>query len=346
MTATCRICGSTDLAEPIRLRESMFGTGETFPYQQCNDCECLQIVERPGSMEQYYPSTYYSYGIAPRSIRNWIRSLLAYYGPARLFAGRDWWENPDRKSLRGANIARSSRILDLGCGSGNFTASLRDIGLRNVTGADPFIPRDMVHPNGVRILRKEASEIEGEFDLVMMQASLEHVWDQHGIIHEIARLLAPGGRCMVNIPTLDSWAWDNYGGNWVHLDPPRHFYIYSRSGITRLLASAGLVVTSIVDSASAFGILASEKVRMGLPQIDPATGRYDYERVLSSDVIASAAAKARRLNQEKRGDIITVYARRTDMLQPVRPATWNEAVAGSVKPTVTHPAAAVPATQQ
>jgi SAM-dependent methyltransferase len=311
VTEVCRICGSTDLAEPICLRETMFGTGETFPYQQCNDCQCLQIVERPGSMEQYYPSTYYSYGIAQRNVRNRIRSFLAYYGPGWLFAGRDWWENPDRKSLREANIARSSRILDLGCGSGNFTASLRDIGLHNVTGADPFIPQDMVHPNGVKILRKEACEIEGEFDLVMMQASLEHVWDQRGIVHEIARLLAPGGRCMVNIPTLDSWAWENYGENWVHLDPPRHFYIYSRTGITRLLTSAGLEVTSIVDSASAFGILASEKIRMGLPQIDPATGQYDYERVLPGDFIASASNKAHKVNQEKRGDIITVHARRS-----------------------------------
>jgi SAM-dependent methyltransferase len=320
VTEVCRICGSTDLAEPICLRETMFGTGESFPYQRCNDCKFLQIVERPGKMEQYYPSTYYSYGIERREIRNRIRNLLAYYGPGWLFAGRDWWENPDRKSLRDANIARSSRILDLGCGSGNFTASLKDIGLRNVIGADPFVAQDMVHPNGVRILRKDASEIEGEFDLVMMQASLEHVWDQRGTIREVARLMAPGGRCLLNIPTLDSRGWENYGQNWVHLDPPRHFYIYSRSGITRLLASAGLEVTSIVDSASTFGILASEKIRLGLPQIDPVTHQYDYERVLPSDVIASASAKARQANRDQRGDNITVHARHASSRQSVKAA--------------------------
>jgi 2-polyprenyl-3-methyl-5-hydroxy-6-metoxy-1,4-benzoquinol methylase len=320
VTNVCRICGSTDLAEPICLRETMFGTGETFLYHQCNDCRCLQIVERPADMDRYYPATYYSYNIAQRNIRNLIRSFLAYYGPGWLFAGRDWWENPDRKSLRDAHITRSSRILDLGCGSGNFTASLKDIGLRNVIGADPFIPEDTVHPNGVKILRKEASEIEGEFDLVMMQASMEHIWDQHGIVREMARLLAPGGHCMMNIPTLDSWAWEHYGENWVHLDPPRHFYIHSRAGITRLLASAGLEVTSIVDSAASFGILASEKIRMGLPQIDPATGHYEYERHLPGDVIASASAKARQLNREKRGDVISVHARRISARQSIQVA--------------------------
>lgn len=320
MTEVCRICGSTDLAEPISLRETMFGTGETFPYQQCNDCKCLQIVERPANMEQYYPSTYYSYSMAEPSLRHRIRNFLAYYGPGWLFAGRDWWENPDRKSLRETHVTRSSRILDLGCGSGNFTASLKDIGLRNVIGADPFIPEDMVHPNGVRILRKEASEIEGEFDLVMMQASLEHVWDQRGTVHDIARLLAPGGHCMVNIPTLDSWAWEHYRENWVHLDPPRHFYIYSRAGITRLLASAGLEVIAIGDSASAFGILASEKIRLGLPQIDPATGQHDYEKFLPSDVIASASQTAHQFNREQRGDVISVHARRSSARPAVQAA--------------------------
>jgi SAM-dependent methyltransferase len=310
MSKVCRICGSTDVADPIFLRETMFGTGEKFPYQQCNDCRCLEIVERPIPMDQYYPSTYYSYRMMHRSIKNRIRDFLAFYGPGWLFAGREWWENPDRKSLRDANISRSSRILDLGCGSGNFTAGLKDIGLRNVIGADPFIPEDLVHPNGVRILRKEASEIEGEFDLIMMQASLEHVWDQRGTVRDIARLLAPRGQFMVNIPTIDSWAWENYGENWVHLDPPRHFYLYSRIGIGRLLESAGLEVASIVDSASAFGILASEKIRLGQPQVDPVTGGYDYEKVLPPDIIASAPRIAHQVNQEKRGDIITVYARR------------------------------------
>ena len=47
VTEVCRICGCADLAAPISLRETMFGTGETFLYQQCNDCKCLQIVQRP-----------------------------------------------------------------------------------------------------------------------------------------------------------------------------------------------------------------------------------------------------------------------------------------------------------
>jgi SAM-dependent methyltransferase len=306
----CRICLCSDVAAPIRLRETMFGTGETFSYQQCNDCGSLEIVEKPIRMDLYYPSTYYSYAIARRNLRNRIRDLLAYYGPSWLFAGREWWENPDRKSLRDANVSRSGRILDLGCGSGNFTASLKDIGFRNVIGADPFIPEDIVHPNGVRILKKEADEIEGEFDLVMMQASLEHVWDQRGIVREIARLMAPGGQCMVNVPTIDSWAWETYGENWVHLDPPRHFYIYSRSGITQLLESAGLEVTSIVDNTSAFGILASEKIRMGHAQVDPLTRGYEYEKFLSAEFIASAPRMAQQANKEMRGDIITVHARR------------------------------------
>ena len=50
---------------------------------------------------------------------------------------------------------------------------------------------------------------------------------------------------------------------------------------------------------------------MGLPQIDRATGKHDYERVLPHDIIASASQKAQQANRQKRGDVIAVYARRS-----------------------------------
>jgi hypothetical protein len=77
------------------------------------------------------------------------------------------------------------------------------------------------------------------------------------------------------------------------------------------MQSAGLEVTSIVDSGSSFGILASEKIRMGLPQVDPSTGGYDFERVLPADVIASASQRAQQVNRDKRGDVIAIHARRS-----------------------------------
>ena len=262
MNNICRVCGSTAIAAPISLRETMFGTGEQFAYEQCTDCRCLQIIDKPAEMAQYYPSDYYSYTVERRGARGLkakLRSFLSHYGPAGLFGGQEWWERGDRKSLRDAGVSRQDRILDLGCGNGELIASLRDIGFHNVLGADPFVAGEITHPNGVRVLKREVGETEGQFEMVMMHHGLEHIWDQCQTAREIARLLVPGGRCIIRIPTIDSWAWEEYGSDWVQLDPPRHFYLHSRASIAHLLQSAGLGVTAILDNSSAFQFLVAKK---------------------------------------------------------------------------------------
>jgi hypothetical protein len=59
MTRLCRICNSDGLDLPIELREAMFGTGETFQYERCSNCGCLQIAEPPADIGRYYPACYY-----------------------------------------------------------------------------------------------------------------------------------------------------------------------------------------------------------------------------------------------------------------------------------------------
>ena len=61
---------------------------------------------------------------------------------------------------------------------GTLIAELAEMGFSNVLGADPYIAEDIVRPSGARILKCEADKIEGQFDVVMMHHSLEHIWDQ------------------------------------------------------------------------------------------------------------------------------------------------------------------------
>jgi SAM-dependent methyltransferase len=292
----------------------MFGTGEKFLYERCSECGCLQIVKQPVDIVTHYPDKYYAYAPesagAVQTIKQRTRNLLALYGPAWLFAGRDWWELGAWKSIRDMGVSRSARILDLGCGNGGLIASLAEMGFHNVLGADPFIPQDIVHSNGARVLKCEADEIEGQFDVVMMHHSLEHIWDQNRTVADVARLVKTGGRCLIRIPTIDCWAWEEYGRDWVALDAPRHFYLHSRASVTRLLESAGLRLARIVDDASSLQILGSEKIRRGQPLLNPRTGKADYHEFLPNDLIQSASARTRELNQAGRGDSIAVHARK------------------------------------
>jgi 2-polyprenyl-3-methyl-5-hydroxy-6-metoxy-1,4-benzoquinol methylase len=94
----------------------------------------LGLVTPLDDMTKYYPDNYFSF--APPQL-GWIGALIrrigaqfAVDGPPVLFAGWEWYESGQFKALRDAKATRSMRILDLGCGSGNFISDLRDIGFR------------------------------------------------------------------------------------------------------------------------------------------------------------------------------------------------------------------------
>ena len=309
----CRICGG-ELGEAIVLREMMFGSGEHFDYGQCKVCGCLQIIDIPNDIGRHYPATYYSFGAAETGrlakLKSAVRAKLAIDGPALFFTGRDWWEKGSLKSVRDSKVGRSASILDIGCGDGELIRSLRAAGFQNVLGADPFIEEDIVLPDGVRVLKREDSEVEGSFDLVMAHHSLEHMPDQIRAARNLFRLTAPGGKCVVRIPTVDSWAWKKYGVNWVQLDAPRHLYLHSRNSIERLLEAVGFKMVRTVDDSHAIQVLGSEKIERGLSFIDPQTNTPNYAKHLPKDMINSASGIARRVNLQHEGDAIAVHVSR------------------------------------
>jgi SAM-dependent methyltransferase len=315
MSGRCRVCEVAGFDVRFHLKENMFGTGERFAYDRCESCGCLQISKIPDNISDYYPDNYYSYSKHNASnlhrAKEVGRIALALHGPGWLFARQSWWLRGDFRSLRDTRARPSERILDIGCGRGDLIRTLADIGFCRLLGVDPFIESEISHSNGVRILRCDPSALQGEFDLIMLHHSFEHAWDQRRMASDVFRLLAPGGRCIVRIPTVDSWAWQEFGVEWVQADAPRHFYLHTRRSIAGLLETSGLLVTRIVDDSSGFQILGSEKIRRGLPLVDPKTGELDFAATLPAEMIGSSEARARALNSVGRGDAIAVHARRS-----------------------------------
>ena len=300
MSWCCRICGSPVVGARVCAEERAYGTHEEFDYVRCGQCGCLQIARIPDDLGRHYPSDYYSFIRQAPSIKSKVRDFLAIFGPAVLFAGHQWWEIGDKKAVRDSGARTTDRILDLGCGDGALISSLYQIGFTKASGADPFISDDVIHANGARVMKAQASEIQGQFDLVMMHHSLEHVADQAGLAQDLRRLVAATGRLVIRIPTVESWAAEMYGRDWAHFEAPRHLYLHSRTSIRLLLERAGFVVTKIVDDAGSYSLTASEHLKRG--------GRLGDHRP-SREESAAAWRRARALNREGRGDAIAVHAR-------------------------------------
>ena len=102
------------------------------------------------------------------------------------------------------SLGRADRALDLGCGDGRLTAEL-DAG--ELTGAD--VSAVALERARRRLPQARLVELEpdaplpfedGEFDLVLLAETLEHVRDVQLLLSEARRVLRPGGRLGLTTP--------------------------------------------------------------------------------------------------------------------------------------------------
>ncbi len=94
------------------------------------------------------------------------------------------------------------RVLDLGCGFGNFARAARQRGARLVVGVDISDrmladARTRGDNTGITYLRASLETFEPQpeqFDLVVSMLALHYIADYAAVLRRIARCLVPGGR--------------------------------------------------------------------------------------------------------------------------------------------------------
>lgn len=109
------------------------------------------------------------------------------------------------------NLARTTRVLELGCGAGGMLGWLRSIGFANLAGVDAS-PGDVefaTHILGEGIVMsgdafEYARAHPGAYDLVLMKALLEHVRKDELLesVSAAAAALASDGRLIVEVPNM------------------------------------------------------------------------------------------------------------------------------------------------
>jgi len=96
------------------------------------------------------------------------------------------------------------KVLDLGCGHGEFSKRLKDLGF-DVTASDMDHNRFKYH-NVIKFhpsnLEKELPFETEKFDYVLFLETLEHVYNPDFVIGEINRVLKPGARLVLSTPNI------------------------------------------------------------------------------------------------------------------------------------------------
>jgi SAM-dependent methyltransferase len=309
---TCKICGNENGNKIHHAREIMFGFRDKFDYLECGQCGCVQLVNIPSDMARYYPPNYYSFQTQGWLMTQVRRRWSAYNRGGRSLIGwfvtELYFPNNAMKAVHRLGLPKNARILEIGSGSGRLLQDLCYFGFTDVSGVDPFIAKDLHYQNGPTIYKRQLAEMEGPYDLIMLNHSYEHMDHPAETMQIIAKLLAKDGRVIVRIPVASSWGWKHYGTNWAHIDAPRHFYLHTFKSMDILAAQAGLKVVETIHEAEEISITGSESFKMDIPLEDP---RYplssSFKRLKAWRKRKPVKERIEQINRRKEADLICFY---------------------------------------
>ena len=314
----CRICDFSGDSPVYTAREMMYGFREEFNYFQCAQCKCLQILEFPSDMSRYYPQDYFSISQNPENLYSsplvsWARRARDSYSVLnegtwgrliRLF----YPECLDMASLRHLKLTRKKRIVDVGCGTGFLLYYLREAGFENLLGVEPHIIDDIRYSNGLVIKKSMLNELGESQDIIMFHHSFEHMPNPIETLDRVYQLMSAGGTCMIRIPLVSSEAWEKYGVNWIQLDAPRHFFLYSIQSLKILAERTKFKIKEIIYDSNESQFWGSQQFIEDIPLLsENSYARNPEKSIFSRAEIKEYKKMAQELNSCSKGDQAAIY---------------------------------------
>jgi len=138
------------------------------------------------------------------------------------------------------------RILDVGCGTGEFLAEMSRHGWEAVgldqDGEAVEYARRAYGLDAQTVDIEDFSAVDESFDVVTFWHVLEHLPNPKGALRQVRRILKPDGLLLLAVPNIDSLDFQVYREDWVALDFPRHFRHFDGGSLERLARQVNLYV--------------------------------------------------------------------------------------------------------
>jgi SAM-dependent methyltransferase len=146
---------------------------------------------------------------------------------------RDSWSERIAEELAGKASGR--RMLDVGCNTGNLVEAAASKGFdAEGIDLDPSAIREGQRL-GRRISAAAIEDLDGPYDVVVMNHVLEHVPDLRSFVGHAGRLLAPAGILAIRVPHYKGLIPRLMGDHWFAWAPDEHVWHFSRETLERIV---------------------------------------------------------------------------------------------------------------
>lgn len=231
----CPVCAGTTFTTYLQVKDYTTSS-EEFMLQQCSQCHFVLTNPRPdqASIGRYYLSEKY----------------ISHTGSRKTFFDRIYTLVRERALIAKYNLVSrycpSGKILDYGCGTGEFLHTFQK---KNWTIAG-VEPSEIASAKATQLLgqvpAKSLEEVSSEkFDVITLWHVLEHVHALDETIASLKSKLNTGGTIFIAVPNRESYDATHYEKYWAGYDVPRHLWHFSKENMNQLLKNCGLKIAAI-----------------------------------------------------------------------------------------------------
>jgi SAM-dependent methyltransferase len=215
--------------------------------------------------------------------------------------------------LKAASVSFKDKILDVGCGKGILLYKMKQSGFTDVMGVDPFIDETIVYKNGLKILKRNLSEISEKYDFIMFNHSFEHMKQPLQIMKNAYKLLNDEKFLLLRIPVCDSYAFRHYKNNWCSLDAPRHLFLHTKKSIKILADKSGFNIEKISYDSRSWQFWGSEQYVKNISLLEENSYYLNPKKsIFSEEEIRNFEEDTVQLNKIGEGDQAEFYLRKTN----------------------------------
>jgi 2-polyprenyl-3-methyl-5-hydroxy-6-metoxy-1,4-benzoquinol methylase len=212
-SGACPLCGGSEVSDFLSAPDRFHLRRDVYHLVRCGSCSCVWLAgaPKPTEMQLHYGEAYHR----------------AISGGGETDSARRWQKQRKRIS----RFYQTGAILDIGCSSGSFLATMRN-------GAWQLHGVEMSASMAERARTTTAAEIfvgdvldapfpAETFDVITSFDVLEHMYEPRAFLAKVHKWLKPGGIFYAELPNIDSWESRLFRSYWYGLELPRHLFHYS-----------------------------------------------------------------------------------------------------------------------
>jgi SAM-dependent methyltransferase len=231
------------------VRDAYTKSGACYDLLVCNQCGSTRMAHIPTDEDfaRLYPDSYYSYVDQPDRLAFFKRLLSLTYRRHRY-------------------IPRFRRLLEVGCGRGEFLSTIQSrgevIGLERSGAARAAATR-----LGLKVIVGNVEDpntfADESFDCIYSNHAFEHLPHPARSLASMHRWLRPDGELFIGVPNISGAVARIFGKNWYYLGPPLHITNSSPAGMRALLDRYGFKVERIEYNSDPISIPMSIYIACG-----------------------------------------------------------------------------------